>query len=110
MAIPPSVTREVQDVSSLVATPLTNVSTLPLTVFLILAFKIPVGMSQVVRLPQPLLLLGLILQCLLPPPCLRLWCLCQLLSQILSVLHLFSLINSRYPPSRLAVITSRLGI
>jgi hypothetical protein len=32
MAIPPSVTREVQDVSSLAATPLTNVRVLPLTV------------------------------------------------------------------------------
>jgi hypothetical protein len=32
MAIPPSVTHEVQDVSSLAATPLTNVRVLPLTV------------------------------------------------------------------------------
>ena len=110
MAIPPSVTREVQDVSSLAVTPLTNARALPLTVSL---HPCLLDSSQDVSggaASPPLLPLGLVLQGLLPPPRLRLWCLCQLLSQLLLVLHFFPLINSHYPPSNLAVITSRLGI
>jgi hypothetical protein len=59
---------------------------------------------------SPLLLLGLVLQYLLSPPRLQLRCLCQLISQLQLILHLFQLIGSRYPPSSLKVITSRLGI
>jgi hypothetical protein len=110
MAIPPSVTSEVQDVSSLAATPLTNVRVLPLMVS---SHPSLLGSSRNVSggvASPPLLPLGLVLQCLLSPPCLRLRCLCQLLSQLLSVLPLFRLIVSRYPPSSLTVITSGLGI
>ena len=67
-AIPPSVTHEVQNVSSLAATPLTNVRVLPLTVN---SHPSLLGSSRDVSggvTPPPLLPLGLILQCLLPPP------------------------------------------
>ena len=91
-------------------TPLTNVRALSLTVFshpslLGSSWNVSGGAAS-----PPLLPLGLILQCLLPPPCLWPRCLCQLLSQLLLVLHLFPLIHSHYPPSSLAVITLRLGI
>ena len=109
-AIPPSVPCEVQVVSSLVATPLTNVRVLPLTVS---SHPSLLGSSRDVSrgaAPPPGLPLGLVLQCLLPPTRLRLRCLYQLPSLLLSVLPLFLSIDSRYPPSSLAVITSRLGI
>jgi hypothetical protein len=57
-------------------------------------------MSQEVRRPPPPppCSHSLILQCLLPPSWLQLWCLCQLLFQLLLVLHLFLLIDSLLPP------------
>ena len=81
------------------ATPLPNVRVLPLTVD---SHPSLLGSSSDVlggAASPPLLPLGLILQCLLPPP--RLWrlrCLCQLLSQLLSVLHIFPSIDSCLPP------------
>ena len=78
----------------LAATPLTNVRVLPLTVS---SCPILLGSSRNVlggAASPPMFPLGLVLQCLLPPPHLRLWCLCQLLSLLLSVLPLFPSIDS----------------
>ena len=110
LAIPPSVPCEVQVASSLVATPLTNVRVLPLTVsshpsLLGSSRDVSSGVASPPRLP-----LGLVLQCLLPPTRLRLRCLCQLSSLLLSVLPLFLSIDLLYPPLIPAMITSRIGI
>jgi hypothetical protein len=63
-----SVTREVQNVSLLAATPLTVIRALPLTANSQLACLVPVRISQAVLHSPPLLPLGLVLQHLLPPP------------------------------------------
>jgi hypothetical protein len=111
LAIPLTVTREVKGVSSLVAPPLTVVRALPLMVMVNLHPSL-LGSSQDVLggeaspppAPAEYRTTGL-----LPPSHLRLRCLCQLLSQLLFVLHPFLSIGSYYPPSILEVITSRLG-
>ena len=97
-AIPVSVTHEFQDVISWAVTPLTVVWAPVVTLHpTLLDFSWDV-------LGGPL---GLVLQRLLPPPCLRLWCLCQLLYRLLCGLHLFLPINSHQPQSSLEVIMSR---